>query len=128
MDQLEDPADSRGWHMVYLALAFLAELVAWSGLGVAAFELAGGGWHGWLAAAVTVIVVLAVWGLVASPKAKAPAAAGLATRVVVFCSAAVALTLTGHPVWAGALALLIGISQGGIRVTIRPRDRDSPTP
>jgi hypothetical protein len=57
--------------VVFLALAFLAELAAWSALGVAAFVLAGGGWQGWVAAITTAAVVITVWGLVASPKAKA---------------------------------------------------------
>jgi hypothetical protein len=103
--------------VVFLALAFLAELAAWSALGVAAFVLAGGGWQGWVAAITTAAVVITVWGLVASPKAKAPAAAGLATKILVFGGAAVALVLIGHPGWAAALSGLIGVSIGGVRFT-----------
>lgn len=103
--------------VVFLALAFLAELAAWSALGVAAFVIAGGGWRGWIAAAITVAVVTTVWGLVASPKAKAPAAASLATKILVFGGAAGALVLIGHPGWAAALSGLIGVSLGGVRFT-----------
>jgi 4-amino-4-deoxy-L-arabinose transferase-like glycosyltransferase len=112
-------------NIVFLALAFLAELVAWSGLGMAAYVLAGRGWLGWVVAIITVVVVITVWGLVASPKAKAPAAAGLATRIIVFAGAVVALTFAGQLVWAGLLALLIGVSQGGIRATT-PRTTPAP--
>lgn len=115
-DPLSKDYDLRA-NVVFLALAFLAELVAWSGLGMAAFQLAGRGWQGWLAAIITVVVVITVWGLVASPKAKAPAAAGLATRIIVFAGTVIALTFAGQLVWAGVLALLIGVSQGGIRAT-----------
>lgn len=103
--------------VVFLTLAFLAELAAWSALGVAAFVLAGGGWQGWVAAFTTVVIVITVWGLVASPKAKAPAAAGLATKILVFGGAAAALVLIGHPGWAAALSGLIGVSLGGVRFT-----------
>ena len=101
----------------FLALAFLAELAAWSTLGVAAFVLAGGGLRGWIAAAITVAVVTTVWGLIASPKAKAPAAASLATKILVFGGAAAALVLIGHPGWAAALSGLVGVSLGGVRFT-----------
>ena len=104
--------------VVFLTLAFLAELAVWSALGVAAFVLAGGGWQGWVAALTTVVIVITVWGLVASPKAKAPAAAGLATKILVFGGAAAALVLIGHPGWAVALSGLIGVSLGGVRFTM----------
>ena len=103
--------------VVFLTLAFLAELAAWSALGVAAFVLAGGGWQGWVAAFTTVVIVITMWGLIASPKAKAPAAAGLATKILVFGGAAAALVLIGHPGWAAALSGLIGVSLGGVRFT-----------
>ena len=77
--------------VVFLTLAFLAELAAWSALGVAAFVLAGGGWQGWVAA--------------------------LATKILVFGGAAAALVLIGHPGWAAALSGLIGVSLGGVRFT-----------
>lgn len=105
---------------VFLALAFLGELVAWSGLGVAAYVIAGRGWQGWVAAIITVIVVITVWGLVASPKAKASPTAGLATRIVVLAGAVAALIFAGQLVWAAVLAVLIGVSQGGIRATTPP--------
>lgn len=104
-------------NVAFLSLAFLAELAAWSALGVAAFVLAGGGWQGWVAALTTVVIVIMAWGLVASPKAKAPAAAGLATKILVFGGAAAALVLIGHPGWAAALSGLIGVSLGGVRFT-----------
>lgn len=103
--------------VVFLTLAFLAELAAWTALGLTAFVLAGGGWHGWVAALLTVTIVITAWGLAASPKAKAPAAAGLATKVLVFDGAAAALVLIGHPGWAAALSGLIGVSLGGVRFT-----------
>jgi Protein of unknown function (DUF2568) len=103
--------------VVFLALAFLAELAAWSALGVAAYRLAGGGWQGWVAAAITVAVVITMWGLVASPKAKAPATASLVTKVVVFGGSVVALALAGHPIWAAALGLLIVVARVGVRAT-----------
>jgi len=111
--------------VVFLALAFLAELAAWSALGVAAFVIAGGGWRGWIAAAITVAIVTTVWGLLASPKAKAPAAAGLATKILVFGGAAGALVLIGHPGWAAALSGLIGVSLGGVRFTTPTPPSDS---
>ena len=103
--------------VVFLALAFLAELVAWSGLGMAAYQCAGRGWQGWVAAIVTVAIVITVWGLVASPRAKAPPTVGLATRIIVFAGALAALTLAGQLVWAAVLAVLLVVSQWGIRAT-----------
>lgn len=120
MEQVPFTNEHGRWTVIFLALAFLAELVAWSGLGMAAYVFAGRGWQGWVAAIITVVVVITVWGLVASPKAKAPASVGLATRIIVFGGAAIALTVAGQLVWAAALALLIGVSQGGIRATTTP--------
>lgn len=103
--------------VAFLASAFLAELAAWGAIGVAAYALAGGGAKGWVAAIVTVLVVIVVWGLVASPKAKAPAAAGLVTKIAVFGGSVVLLAVVGHPFWAAALGLLIVVAHAGVRAT-----------
>lgn len=108
---------ARAMRVVFLALTFIAELAAWSALGVAAYLLAGGGWHGWVAAIITIVVVITAWGLLASPKAKAPAVVGLVTKIVVFGGSVVALALTGHPFWAAALGLLIVVSHVGVGAT-----------
>ncbi len=113
-------------NVVFLALTFLAELAAWSAIGVAAYALAGGGWKGWVAAIITVVVVIVVWGLVASPKAKAPPVAGLITRVVVLGDSLVLLALVGHPFWAAALGLLIVLAHGGVSASTRRTTPDSP--
>jgi hypothetical protein len=104
-------------NVVFLAMTFLAELAAWSTIGVAAYALAGGGWKGSVAAIITVVVVIVVWGLVASPKAKAPPIAGLVTRVVVLGGSVVLLALVGHPFWAAPLGLLIVLAHGGVSAT-----------
>jgi hypothetical protein len=104
-------------NLVFLALAFLAELAAWSALGVAAYRFAGGGWQGWVAAVVTVLVVVTVWGLVASPRAKAPAPAGLVVKILVFGGSVVVLAVAGHPWWAASLGALILVALVGVRAT-----------
>jgi hypothetical protein len=107
--------------VIFLALVFLAELAAWSAIGVAAYTLAGGGVRGWVAAIIAVLVVIVVWGLVASPRAKAPAVAGLITRIVVFAGSVLLLALVGHPFWAAAVGLLIVVAHGGVSATT-PRE------
>jgi hypothetical protein len=105
-------------NVVFLALAFLAELAAWGAIGVATYVLAGSGVRGWLAAIIGVLVAIVLWGLVASPKAKAPPVAGLVTKVVEFGGAVALLALVGHPFWAAALGLLIVVAHAGVRATM----------
>jgi 4-amino-4-deoxy-L-arabinose transferase-like glycosyltransferase len=104
-------------NVAFLALVFLSELAAWAAIGVAAYLLAGGGWKGWVAAILAVVVAIVAWGLMASPRAKAPAVAGLVTKVVVLGGSVVLLGLVGHPFWAAALGLLIVVAHAGVRVT-----------
>ena len=104
-------------NLVFLALAFLAELAAWSALGAAVYRFTGGGWQGWIAAVAIVLVVVTVWGLVASPKAKAPAPAGLVVKILVFGGSVVVLALAGSPWWAAALGVLILVALVGVGAT-----------
>ena len=54
--------------VAFLASAFLAELAAWGAIGVAAYALADGGAKGWVAAIITVVVVIVVWGWSRHPR------------------------------------------------------------
>lgn len=89
-----------GW--VVLSLVFLDELLAMAAFGV-------WGWHAspaWLWVWLLPLLAMAVWFLVASPKAAygGPVARPVA-KVLVFGLACVALWSAGHPGW--ALALLV---------------------
>jgi hypothetical protein len=77
-----------------------------------------------VATIVAVLVVIVVWGFVASPKAKAPAVAGLITKIVVFAGSVLLLALVGHPFWAAAVGLLIVVAHAGVRVTTPLRTTD----
>lgn len=113
-------------NVVFLALVFLAEVAAWTAIGVAAYTLAGGGWKGWVAAILAIAVAVVAWGLLASPKAKAPPVASLFTKVLVFGGSVVLLVLIGHPFWAAALGLLIVVAHGGVRATTPRTSEGSP--
>lgn len=102
---------------VFLALVFVAELAALAGIGFGVYRLAGGGVLGVIAAAAAVGVAIAAWARFAAPKAEAPAAAALATKIVVFGGGIALLAIAGQPKWAIALGVLVVIAHLGAVLT-----------
>ncbi len=86
--------------MTILALVFLDEILAAVAAGVW-----GGHAFGVVGAVLAPIVLIAIWGLLASPKAPygGPLVRPL-VKLVVFTAASAGLWAAGHPAWALALA------------------------
>jgi len=99
--------------MAFLALVFGAELAAWAAIGVVVHHLAGGGWPGALAGAAAAALAILAWVRWAAPRAAAPPALALATKVVVFGSGVALLALSGYAAWALALAALVLVAHLG---------------
>ena len=58
-------------HLLVLAVvAFVVEVALFGGVGGIAYELAGGGLGGWVAAAAGTAAVVILWGLFVAPKAR----------------------------------------------------------
>ncbi|HLK95937.1 MAG TPA: DUF2568 domain-containing protein [Nocardioidaceae bacterium] len=75
-----------------LAIAFVLEVVAWVAVSVAASRLVDGTAARLLVGLAAFAVVTTVWGLLAAPKARVQSdLVRIATKVVVFAGAAVAL-------------------------------------
>lgn len=82
-------------------VAFVVELALFGGVGAIAFDAAGRGWAGWLAALAATALVLVVWGLFVAPKGRLRLGAG--ARVVLSGALCVAtaygLVAAGWPRW-----------------------------
>lgn len=121
MTTTPEPDHLGGTRGLFLLLIFLAELAAWAAIGLAAYSLAPNGWGIPLAVGAAA-VTLVLWGLLASPKAKAPPAVKIVVQWVVFAAAVAGLIVTGYAGFAGALAGLIVSAKVGERVTRRTLD------
>ena len=99
--------------MAFLALVFGAELAAGAAIGVGVHHLSGGGWAGALAGAAAAALAILAWGCWAAPRAVAPPALALATKVVVFGSGVALLALSGYAAWALVLAALVLVAHLG---------------
>ena len=95
-------------------VAFVVELALFCGVGAIAYELAGGGLTGWLAAAVATVAILVLWGLLVAPKARRRLATGprLVVTAALCVGTAAGLLATGHPWWGG----FVGVA--GIAVVV----------
>lgn len=82
-----------------LTVRFVLELAMLAGVAVVATRLIPGPW-GWVAAAVAVVAVATLWGLLLSPKAKValPAGIRLAIEAALFVGTGIALAVVGMPV------------------------------
>lgn len=101
-----------------LALVFFAELAAWAAYAFVAYWYFGAGTWGWVAAAVAFAVVTLVWGVLASPRSRAPHAVKVATKVVVYVAAILLLVMIlGALVLAATLAILALVGHVGVAVT-----------
>ncbi len=103
--------------ILLLALLFLVELAAVGAIGATVFQLTGGGYAGAIAAALAVALAVGAWGRLAAPKAVAPTAAKLGTKVVVFGGAVALLVAADHLGWALGLAALIVVAHVGAHLT-----------
>ncbi|AQP46944.1 hypothetical protein BW730_04815 [Tessaracoccus aquimaris] len=84
---------------VVLTVRFVLELAMLAGVATVVTRLLPGAW-GWVAAAVSVVAVATLWGLLLSPKAKVvlPAWGRLALEAVLFVGTGIALAVLGMPV------------------------------
>ena len=112
-----------GW--VVLSLVFLDELLAMAAFGVWGRQASPAGLLVWLAP----LLAVAVWFLVASPKAAygGPVALPVA-KVLVLGLASLALWAAGHPGWALALLVFSVVVNGlaqlrGVRALTEPPTR-----
>jgi 4-amino-4-deoxy-L-arabinose transferase-like glycosyltransferase len=111
-----------GW--LNLALAFVLEVVAWVVLAVAASLVVDGTVARLVVGVAAFAVVTTLWGLLASPRARVPAAVRTATKVVVLGGAAAAWAVLGHPVAGAVLAVLVVANL----VVLRVVDPSAPSP
>ncbi|WP_432557648.1 YrdB family protein [Granulicoccus sp. GXG6511] len=125
MSETHEP-DLGGMQGLFLVLLFLAEMAAWAAIGVTAYRLAGDGWRGALVAGGVVILILVSWGLLASPKSKAPTPIKLIVQFIVFSAAVAGLLVIDYVSLAGLLTGLILTAAIGARATRRAAP-DSPT-
>ncbi|WP_169834699.1 YrdB family protein [Nocardioides dokdonensis] len=87
-----------------LALLFVVELLAWAAYAVLGWALS----PGWLWVWALPLLVVTLWALTASPRARwRGAVLTPAVKTLVFTGAVVALVLTSHPVAGGTLAILV---------------------
>ena len=94
------------WRVIWAAVAFVSELAALAALAFWGFTVPTGVVSKLLAGVGLPLLAAVLWGLFAAPKARirrTPLV--VATKVVVFGGAALALVATGHPVLAAALAV-----------------------
>ncbi len=114
--QPDAPTDGRDARTVLrgvvLTVRFVLELAMLAGVAVVVTRLIPGPW-GWVAAAVAVVAVATLWGLLLSPKAKValPAGAGLAIEAALFVGAGIGLGAVGMPV--------VGLTGAGLWVLHR---------
>lgn len=89
---------------------FAIEIALFIAAGITAYRLAGGGVVGWLATAVVVVALAALWGTWMSPKAghRLDTGARIALGSVLVLAAAAGLAATGS-VPAGVALALIGV-------------------
>lgn len=82
-------------------VAFAVELALFGGVGAIAYEVAGGGLRGWLAAAAATAGILVLWGLFMAPRAKRRLATTprLVVSAALCIGTAYGLVQTGHPWW-----------------------------
>ena len=113
-------------HLFALAvLAFAVELALFCGVGAIAYELAGGGLRGWLAAAAATAAVLVFWGLLVAPKARRRLATGprLLVTALLCLGTASGLILLGHPWW-GWFVGVAGIAVVAAQVVLPSTEPD----
>lgn len=96
-----------------LAVKFLLEIVAFAGLGVWGWQAAG-----WFGVVVTPAAAVALWGLLAAPKAnhRLPLAARVPFELGVFATAASAWWASGHAHTAALFAVLAAVNAVGLTV------------
>ena len=87
--------------LLLAVVAFVVELALFGGVGAVAFDAAGRGWAGWLAALAATGLVLLVWGLFVAPKGRFRLGTG--ARVLLSGALCVAtaygLVAAGWPWW-----------------------------
>lgn len=97
------------------AVLFSVELAMVAVITAAAWQAAGGGVPGWLAALAAASAVVAVWALAASPSPIVDSGIGkLVVKVALFAAAALLLRSTMHrpdlALWFAAVALVINLA------------------
>jgi Protein of unknown function (DUF2568) len=99
-----------------LALRFVLEVCALVALGYGGWHVPGPAWVRVLGAIALPLLAAVVWGQWVAPKARHPIPdpQRLVPEWVVFGGATVALAVTGHPVLAGALAVLAAVDRWGL--------------
>ncbi|GAB3598245.1 hypothetical protein GCM10027446_28000 [Angustibacter peucedani] len=109
----------RTWRQLNLALAFVVELAALAAVCLAGFSLDRGIGVRLLVGVGGPLVMAALWGYFASPKAPHPLKGlrGGVFRVVWFGVAALALAGSGHPGWGVALMVVYLANAAVLRLT-----------
>jgi hypothetical protein len=94
------------WNWTWATVAFASELAALAALAVGAWSLPDSTTGRVLAALGAPLAAAVLWGLFAAPQAPVQVAVlALATKVVVYGSAVLALAVSGHPRLAAVLAV-----------------------
>jgi hypothetical protein len=97
----------RPWVLVLISLRFVLELALWSSFTVACVRLLGG-WAGWAVGLACSAVVVALWGLLLSPRRRiaAPVGVRVVVELALFVGAGLLLAASGLPVLGAALVLV----------------------
>jgi len=94
------------WHWTWAAVAFLSELAALAALAVGGWSLPVPTAGRVLAAVLLPLAAAVLWGVFAAPSAPVQAVAlAVATKVLIYGGAVLALVAAGHPRLAAALAV-----------------------
>jgi Protein of unknown function (DUF2568) len=104
-------------------VAFAVELALFGGVGAVAFELAGGGLTGWLAAVAATAGILVFWGVLMAPKGRRRLATTprLVVSAVLCLGTAYGLLQVGHPWW-GWFVGIAGIAVVAAQVALPEGD------
>ena len=102
---------AQAWNWLWLTLAFAAELAALVALGHWGFVVGGSTAAKGLLGIGAPVVAAVLWGVFAAPQAPVRVAVlALLVKLLVFGSAVLALSVTGHPWLAVALAVVALLS------------------
>ena len=112
------------WNWFWAAVAFASELAALVALGFAGWSLPGSTAVRVLGAVGAPLLAAVLWGLFAAPQAPVQVMVlAVATKLVVYGSAVLALAASGHPRLAGVLAVaavLGSVLSGPPSATVTP--------
>jgi hypothetical protein len=114
--------------LVLAVVAFVVELALFGGAGGIAYELAGGGLVGWLAAVGATGAVLLFWGLLVAPKARRRLATRprLVVTALLCVGTAYGLVAVGHPWW-GWFVGIAGIAVVAAQAVLPQSEVDAPS-